>query len=52
MSLARATRRISPFDNGSRLKGATDQPISTCPDIAWVVVAEMSPVATGFAFRP
>src|SRR5712692_4211539 len=52
ISLARAIMRASLLASRSSTNGATDQPTSTWPDMTWVMVAEMSPVATGFAFNP
>src|SRR4051794_27816346 len=52
-SLPRATMRISPLANCSSPKGGDDNPMLTCPVIAWVNVAETLPVETGLAFfRP
>ena len=45
--------RISPATSLSRLKGATHQPMSTWPVMAWVVVPTASPVGVGFmSFNP
>ena len=52
MSLPLARMRISPSLALSSAKGATDQPISSCPDIAWVSVAAASPVETYFSVTP
>ena len=52
MSLARAIMRASPLLSRSSTNGATAQPTSTWPDITWVIVPALSPVATGRALSP
>ena len=52
ISLARAIMRASPLASMSSTNGATDQPTSTWPDMTWVMVPALSPVATGLALRP
>jgi len=51
-SLPRIKTRMLLACNSFNPNGATDQPMSICPDIVIVNVPGGPPVCAGFAFRP